>query len=234
MHQKNSEGGAAFALAIIAAVVSAECQASAQEVDPAPPAQESPFHPSDRTEGFLHDMVRVLISETGWDDRAEQSALGWTIARRTRTLRARRGWSGRRTLRRIADRALVQPRTRRQHWLHALNLEARRPEGWRTWTTARFDESRAKSVIDFARDLLAGRVADPCDGPTQLWGSRRHPVDAARIRRKVAEGRWRIVSCGLEETSDDNIYIRWTTRAERAESRPQRLPRNLARVRYVD
>jgi hypothetical protein len=194
-------------------------------------AQESPFHADDQTEGFIHDLMRVLVSETGWDDRAEQAALGWTIARRVRRLRENRGRSGRSTLRAIADRALVEPRTRRQHWLHALDLTARRPPRWSDWTTARWNEPRAKAVVTFARDLVAGRVEDPCAGPTEYWGSRVHPTDRARIDRGIREGAWVPVSCGLAETARDNVYLRRTTGAERRAAQ-RLLPRN--RVRYVN
>ena len=194
---------------------------------------ESPFHPDDRTPAMIRDLMRVMVSEAGFDDQREWAALGWTIARRVRRLRERRGWTARQTLGRLCTRTLRRPRTRRQRWVHALSLDAIRPVGWSSLTRAVWDPDKAERAVDYATDMVAGRVPDPCDGPSELWGSRRHPVDAARIQRMVAAGRWAIVDCGLDETERDNLYVRWTTRAEMSDHRRSVLPPNLRRVIYI-
>lgn len=220
------------AAAITVALAAFTSRSSASESD------GGPFHPDDVTEGLAHDLVRVLVSEGGFDDPREHDALAWTLSRRAATLRRTRGWSARRTLRAIADRALVEPRTDRQRWLHRLELHGGAPRGWGELTTVPWGRraDRYKAVVERVRAFMRGEVADPCEGPSELWGSRTHPVDRRALVRNVCSGTWVVVDCGLEGGARDNVYVRWGTRAERQRAERTRAcgrqPR--LRVRYVD
>lgn len=198
------------------------------------------FHPDDVSEGLVRDLMRIFISEADFNDPVEHAALGHTLARRARRLRRVRGWPARRTLRTIADRALVSPLTDRQHWLHALDLSGTRPDGWSRWTTAAWTDSRAdglRAAIEEARALVRGDLEDPCNGPSELWGSRTHPVDSVALRNNIRSGTWVVVDCGLAPTPDNNVYVRWGTRAERRNSpavrEARRRRRREAQVTYV-
>ena len=182
-----------------------------------PEPYDSVFHPDDEGEVLVRDLARVFVSEAGFNDPIEHAALGHTLARRARHLRRVRGWGARQTIRTISDRTLVSPLTNRQRWLHALDLTGSRPRQWGQWTQAPWQSEGWKVAITEARDLIAGRVADPCRGPSQLWGSRY--ADREAIASGLQRGTWAVVDCGLEETADDNVYVRWTTRQERRDHR---------------
>ena len=197
----------------------------------------SVFHPEDVTEGLVRDLARLFVSEADFDDPVEHAALGHTIARRARRLRRTRGWRAQTVLRMIANRALVTPRTDRQRWIHALTLDGARPVGWSTWTSAAWEGRRSggwQAAIEEARALVRGDLPDPCAGPSELWGSRTHPVDTAALSRNIFTGVWVLVDCGLEGGPHDNLYVRWGTRAERfAAARRARRHRRHATVRFI-
>lgn len=195
-------------------------------------APSGPFHPDDVGEGLVHDLARVFVSEAGWDAPREHAALGWTLARRAQRLRERRGMGAQQVIRAIADRTLVEPRTDRQRWLYALRLDGARPVEWERWTTARWGRRTDgwKAALTAARALVRGELADPCDGPSELWGSPTHPVDRAALERNIRAGVWVRVDCGLEHRS--NVFVRWGSRAERTRAARERPPP--LGVRFVD
>lgn len=213
------ESQAFAALVIVTAALTAMCASPTHATD-------LPFHPDDVSEGLVWDLARVFVSEADFHDPQEHAALGHTIARRTRRLRRVRGWRARTSLRMIADRALVEPRTNRQRWIHRLRLDGRQPVGWSTLTTVPWAGERSEGwaeALREARELVAGRLADPCDGPSELWGSRTHPTDTVALRRNIRSGVWVVVDCGSGEGRRDNVYVRWGSRAERsAAARQQR------------
>lgn len=201
----------------------------------------SPVPGPEAGEAAVHDLVRLVTSEAGFEDAREQAALAWTVARRADRLRERRGMTFRETMRTIADRALVDPVTNRQTWVHRLELDGSRPRGWETLTSARWDArtDAVKATIERMRAFVDGRLPDPCNGPSELWGSRTHPVDAAALRHNLERGIWVEVDCGLEETRHDNVFVRWGSRAERAEAERRlrfrsRRAQQRHRVEFVD
>lgn len=158
---------------------------------------EARAHAQRSTEAELvHAYARVMVGEAGWENAREHAALAWTLRRRAEHLRRTRGWTELTTIQRYATGNVLHAHTERQRWIVALPRDgvtcpAAWPSGalWADYAVA------WRAALSRARDFVHRGLADPCDGPSEHWGSRRHHVDVARARRAVRAGRWQRVDC---------------------------------------
>lgn len=146
---------------------------------------------------LVHAYARVFVGEAGWTNAIEHAALAHTLRRRAERLHLTRGWSEIETIRRYSTANTVRPRTARGMWVVTLPLDGvTEPAGWPAnvhWTN---HAPLWREALARAAAHVRGELADPCSGPSEHWGSREHPVDVARARRALGDGRWRRVGCG--------------------------------------
>jgi hypothetical protein len=117
-------------------------------------------------------LARLMVGEAGWSAPREHAALAWTLRRRANTMGRRHGWTWRRTFDAYTRSAYSgRPHSSRHRWVGALALSAERPDafpGHLPWSPY---AERWERVLRRARAFIAGRLPDPCSGPTEHWGA---------------------------------------------------------------
>ena len=157
-------------------------------------------HADDRT---VEAIARICVAEAGWSalDTGDCAAIGHLIVRRAARLERSELGLARAYSARHFDRARRDPR----RWIAGLRIDGEQPDGWPItldWP-GRF-RARWLDHVAFARKVLAGEVADPCEGQADHWGMRaRWSVD---WRRATRAGWTLLACCGSER----NAF--WSTR----------------------
>jgi len=136
------------------------CEAKAQE-------------PDDSTALVL---AIAFVAEAGWDAEQDHAAIGHVLRKRAE----RRGIALRQqAVEYVSAFKVASPRSR---WLLALNLDARKPDGWPSSLSWAAHVPRWLRVVERARAFLRGEIADPCSAGVVHWGARTG-VDMTRARR---------------------------------------------------
>lgn len=140
-----------------------------------PPAGDAPLNADELA------LARVCWKESTFR-RSDCAAIAYVLKRRARA----RGW----TFERMAYAYSLGKKTERS--AHARSLpdgDARRfsPAANREWSDLR----------EYARDALAGRIANPCPRAGH-WGGMKLTPDLERATRAVSEGAWVPVDCRVD------------------------------------
>lgn len=130
-----------------------------------------------------HDLARVMVGEAGWTREEEHAALAWTLSRRAAFLATARGWSWRRTARAYATSTLARPRSPQHVWVNALPaLGAAQPRGWPRNVRWSVHTPLWVAARDRAARFFAGRLPDPCRGPSEHWAAPGYAFARAQLR----------------------------------------------------
>lgn len=129
----------------------------------------SPSHASPSRATLL---ARLMVGEAGWRAEVEHAALAWTITRRARVMRRRRGWTWNETFERYTRSGYTaRPHSSRHRWVAALDEHGERPGAFPSHLSWPRHARRWQAVLDRARAFLRGQLADPCSGPTEHWAA---------------------------------------------------------------